>query len=200
MSITVQISTQDGATPAIEAIRGELSRDDVRKAMGFSVAEALKAHFFKLDDERANKMGGKRTNFYGQAARGVQQPQMESDGFSVSINQVGIAQRYFGGTIVPTEGKKYLTIPANAEAYGRRAGEFADLKVMFGKGRRPVGLYQGANQKTAVVMFWLVKSVTQAADSSVIPDGDTLLGPAIAAGSAYLERLWARQQDGGTPA
>lgn len=89
-----------------------------------------------MNAERANALGGKRTNFYAQAARGTSS-EMRPNGFAVSVNQVGIRQRFFGGTITPKGGKKYLTIPMRAEAYGRRARDFNNLRFAMVPGIGP---------------------------------------------------------------
>jgi hypothetical protein len=214
MSVSILIQTDDQATKVVAEVRDALSRDDVKRVMGRAIVQALKAHFNRLDVERANSLGGGRTHFYRRASSGVQQPEMLSDGLKVSINKTGIAQRYFGGTITAGQsgsGKKFLTIPARAEAYGKRAGEFHNLRVLFGAGGKPVALVErdaAAVQRTRKgifkergevgggIFFWLVKSVFQKPDPSVLPTADEMVTPALNAATAYMQRLWARQAGG----
>ncbi len=184
MAITITVTTQNPVKP--------LSMPAARKVAGRSLANKLRDFLFGLDKERANSMGGRRTHFFGQAARSVQQPTIEGDTVTVSINQVGFAQRLFGGTIYPTGGRKFLTIPARSEAYGKRAGEFKDLEILFGRGGRPVALIQRQHTKIkrqgnqhgsktveaktegGGVFFWLVRSVTQQPDPSVLPTEEAI--------------------------
>lgn len=191
MSVSISIETNvDGVLSRLKPIE----MDGVKKVAGRALANQLRGHFFKLNAERPNQMGGARTNFYSQAARGVQQPEVLTDGVKVSINQVGIAQRYFGGTIHPVT-TRFLTIPARAEAYGRRAGEFNNLRfavlgaggpalvkteateISFGrkrkKGQRTL---KKGGEIGGEVMFWLRRSVTQRADPTVLPSEREIAG------------------------
>ncbi len=197
MSLTVQVQVDDQASPSAFRIRDELGRADVRKVMGQAVAQTLKDHFTALANDSqhhrtAASLGANRTGFYARAASGVQQPNIESDGFSVSINAVGIAQRLFGGTIEPVNAK-FLTIPARAESYGKRAREFDNLKfILFPSGLAAlVDKNEPAHEGS--VYFWLVKKVVQQADPTVLPSDEKLMEPAIANARAYVERLWERE-------
>ncbi|MBI4027887.1 MAG: hypothetical protein HY360_23080 [Verrucomicrobia bacterium] len=183
-----------------------LNMERVRSVGGRALVNTLRAHFFRLDRERANQLGGKRTHFYGQVARSVQDPRLDGDTINVSINHIGIAQRYFGGEITPKKAK-YLTIPARAEAYGKRAREFDDLQILFGRGG-PVALVQreqleitlGRKRKKGDrkveteeivgggIFYWLVKSVTQKPDPTILPPENELLADARAAALAEINR------------
>jgi hypothetical protein len=187
-----------------------LDMDRVRSVGGRALVNTLRAHFFRLDRERPNQLGGDRTHFYGQVARSVQNPRAEGDAIRVSINHIGIAQRYFGGDITPKRAK-YLTIPARAEAYGKRAREFDDLQILWGK-RGPVALGQreqlqstlGKKNKKGTrpveneqivgggIFYWLVKSVTQPPDPTVLPPENELLADARKAAAAEIDRQRAR--------
>ena len=110
---------------------------------------------------------------------------------------------------------KYLAIPANAEAYGKTPAEFDNLKffptprggglkttrsvatfLRTKKDGKTIVGYKGARKAERdelgdVVMFWLVPSVTQQPDASVMPSEDELGAVAHFALSDYLDR-WAR--------
>ncbi len=176
----------------------------VRHVGGRGLVNVLREHFSRLDRERPNQLGGKRTHFWRQVAHSVQQPRTAGDKVIVSINHVGAAQRLFGGSIVPVNAK-YLTIPARAEAHGKRAREFPDLEILWGKRGRPVALVQ--RQQTSVnygrdknkgvpksggergggVFFWLVQEVTQRADPTVLPTDDELGNAAVAAMREFVD-------------
>jgi len=113
--------------PPLLRLADGVKRPEVRRVMGRGVATRLRKHFSELDSKRANRLGGKRTHFYGEVRKSVQNPLVEApDGVMVAINHVGIAQRYFGGVIEAKPGSK-LTIPVHPEAHGKRAREFNDL-------------------------------------------------------------------------
>jgi hypothetical protein len=183
--------------------------DNVARVGARGVSNFLRDWFFGLDRTRSNQMGGKRTHFFANVARSVQNPVVSGGVGSVSINHVGLALRWLGGTIragVGTSSKtgrptKYLAVPARAEAYGTTPKQMKDLRfvprragggmlvqalqtaVSFGaKGVRRVREVGG------LVMFWLVKQVTQPPDPSVMPDNATLLNEAVRASESYLAR------------
>ncbi len=193
MSISVSITVKSSGPIANMK---PINMQAVRKVAGRSLANKLRDHFIKLNAERPNKMGGKRTNFFLQVARSIQQPQSQDDLMIVSINQVGFAQRLFGGVIKP-KNSRFLTIPATPEAYGKRAREFKDLEVLYNHQGRPIGLIQrepvkklGRRKKglsdenfsktlqdstdaffskKGKVFFWFASSVTQSADPTIMP-------------------------------
>src|SRR6266700_2185399 len=117
MAFTIDI--QDRATPAVAGALSELQLAGVKPAIGRAVARLVQQHFLRLNRSRANPLGGTRTNFYAQAARHTRF-QVTSGGVRLTVDQVGIRQRLQGGQILPRHAA-YLTLPAIAQAYGRRA-------------------------------------------------------------------------------
>lgn len=196
------ITIHDRATPDLQRMLAALNQEKVKPEIGRSVVNQLKAHFYNLNSSRANKLGGRRTQFYSQAAKSTQY-QARSDGVTVSVNHVGIRQRLQGGTITPVKGK-YLTIPAIAEAYGKRAREFDNLhfiptrrggalvendatRVSFGK--------KGAKAKGETggrVYYWLVPSVVQKPDPTVVPTESEIEATALLAVQKAYDRAMRR--------
>jgi hypothetical protein len=83
-----------------------------------------------------------------------------------------VAQRFFGGTIRPKGGKKFLTIPVTREAYRRKASTFPNLVLIMTRGskaRRSGILVRTKKNGQMEVMYWLVRGVTQKADPRVMP-------------------------------
>ncbi len=206
----INVSLTDGISAALKQVDRAARSRALRTVMGAAVAALLVANFEKLDAERHKNETGVR--YYAGAARSVQRPQVTGDDVVVAVNQEGIAQRYYGGTITAGSngsGKKWLTIPAIPAALGRRAGSFSNLKFVFFKGKDLAALvsddatkvkYKGspkAKKERSVnlvpredgrlpVVYWLKRSVTQKADPSVIPDEDTLTAAALQEGGDYL--------------
>lgn len=185
--VTITTKLEDFATPGLQRLGAAVQRPDVRKVMGRAMATTLRKHFSALDGERANKLGGKRTHFYGDARRGVQQPELiGGDGIKVAINQVGIAQRYFGGVIKAKPGSK-LTIPVHPEAYGHRAREFGLHAIYFADGDGIlVNDHTESKNNIGEVYYRLVASVHQDEDKSVLPTETELQTAAVNAGAEYL--------------
>ena len=181
MAVSITVTIDDRATPLLRGLPRDFSPEKVHPVIGRAGVNVIRKHLFKLDRDRPNELGGRRTHFYGRAARSTN---FSSDkkGVNLSINHQGMAQRFFGGRIKAVN-SKFLTIPANRKAHGRRAKEFDDLEVAFGKSG-PVALVQRrqttlrktkkgkfvkGKQTGGKVFYWLKESVNQKADPSVIP-------------------------------
>lgn len=213
MAVTVELNlsgfeaAERSMKARIDALRG--ARLNVQ--IGRGVANLFRDHLFRLNGERANALGGPRTNFYSDAAKATHSEGNDTEA-TVTISQQGMRQRLYGGTI-RARNKKYLTIPARAEAYGRGAREFHDLhfvKLKNGTAMLVAGELTGVSKKLnsdgtlrsrkgleeGVVMFWLVPSVVQKADRSVLPS-DFAIEEAI---RKVITDAWtlAGKQNGGT--
>ena len=162
-----------------------------REAIGNAVGRALVAetqqHLRDWSNSHPNRLGGKRTHFIARAASATFF-RLSPQGVELINNHIGMALRYYGGTIVP-KNVKWLTIPAIKEAYGRGAREFDNLRfVPFKAGlaglvekkggasdaRSGRGI-KGARKAKATtgyknrVFYWLVKSATIRANRSLLP-------------------------------
>lgn len=214
---TLRVNIVDNTTPFMKRMAIALQQERLRPIIGRSAAGQYRDRLIEKEADSPNKQGWPRQNFYGTAARATTF-EVVTDGVDVIVSRIGIRQRYFGGTIEAGKGvssftggpTSYLTIPARAEAYGRKAGDFA-LQIIFGRGRRPVGLALASSEikikKTkkgglkvskgalhgGLMMYWLVKSVTQEADESVLPHIDDVLLEVKRAVKEFL----ARQAQGG---
>lgn len=206
MSKTIDITDQ--ATPALRRLRGVISDGSLTAAMGRGAANRIRSHLVDLNASRPNRLGGRRTNFWNQAAQSTHQDSVPGE-ITVSISKQGFRQRYEGGRIRAVNAK-LLTIPATAEAHGRRASEFPDLHfaILGGRlalirnrqtrlrrvgGRRPG--FRAASSTTGLeVLFWLKKEVNQRPDPSVLPTDDQIVAAAIAAGESAVN---AAQATGG---
>jgi hypothetical protein len=147
----------------------------------------------------ADGLGATPTGHLERAAESVASTS-DAEAATISITSPGISRAFSDITITPSGSKKYLTIPATAEAYGQRAGAFSDLRLAVFKGgvlalvkadqsrlsdRKESGYgieskaAKGASAplKTAQrpqVYYWLVKSVTQQQDRTLLPSDDLL--------------------------
>lgn len=196
MSLGLQFQLKDDATPAFQRLAAAVrTQPTVRAAMGQAIGKKLRDNFRRLDRERANPVGGRRSHFYGRAVKAVQQPVVTADGVSVSIVQAGLAQRFFGGTIVAGQngsGKKFLTLPVHPEAYNQRARDIAGLEfIPLDGGRRAILARPNPDSPTGIgeVFYALVRRVHQEADPEVLPSDADLQSAAVAAGEAQLATL-----------
>ena len=198
MSTTITIKSDDlqGVIRDVEKLRGAVAGDDVREVMGFAIQEVVQRHFSVLASDAqhhqsALSLGADRTGFYEEARAGTHDPKIEGGGVSVSIEKAGIAQRYFGGTIAATPGS-YLTIPALAIAYGKRAREFDLRLVIFGATGLAALVGKGGPEDESNVYYWLVRTVTQAADPTVLPTEEEMTETARDRAADYIEQVWGK--------
>ncbi|BCU75987.1 hypothetical protein [Luteolibacter sp. LG18] len=79
----------------------------------------------------------------------------------------GLGRAFHDVVILPGSGRQFLTIPADARTYGRRAGEFApgDLTFTIVGGRYPALMFTDG----WTVAFWLARKVEQKQDRSLLP-------------------------------
>jgi hypothetical protein len=209
----MNIIIKDDASPLIRNLRDYSARINPR--IGQAVAQLVRDHLFA---KGKNKRGYPSTGFYASAAKSTSW-HLTGNGVVVSIAKQGIRQRLEGGTI-HAKPESYLTIPARSEAYGKRAREFGNLKIQFGKRKDgsigPVALVadkggatkkifqgrEGAGKETqyrtlpeGMVVYWLVKEAKQAADPSVIPTRERILQTALQTAQTAMHLFQAR---GGT--
>ena len=139
----------------------------------------------------AQGFGAAPTDLYADFARATSWEPSPA-GVTLSVDHVAARQRLEGGTIKPVN-SKFLTIPARSETYGKRAREFGEtLMVLFGRngpyalaakadyerakksGTNKGQLQHAKKGETAThgqggVYFFLVRSVTQPPDPTVLP-------------------------------
>jgi hypothetical protein len=152
----------------------------VLMAAGRELAIQLRQHFRTKDRDEPNKLSPRREHFWLQVMRSVNAPEQKDEkSVSVRISDPRIAQKVFGGTISAKRAGA-LTIPVSEKAYGRTAATFeveTGLKLFLLKsssGKAPVlaakvGGTSGTGQQVEVE-YVLVKSVTQAADPTALPE------------------------------
>ncbi len=126
MPPTIQIT--ESYKPVLERLELELHSEFSRKRIGRDVVAVVQDNFREL---RRNKRKFPTTHFWQRAAEATSY-RVEGDDVVVSVDQIGIRQRFLGGAIRPIRGK-YLTIPAMAATYGHTASDFNDLKVVRGQ-------------------------------------------------------------------
>lgn len=193
MSLSITIPNDSGLRVVRALVRG-LVESRWQPVVEEAAADSIRDHLAKAESGRPNKMGWPRQHWWAKAARSVSSARRPGM-VTVSIAQLGFRQRLEGGVIragrnissktgQPTQ---WLAIPARAEAYGKRPGEFGNLKftrIETGgfalvaatggatrqrkiKGQIRAAVLRGAEE--GLVMFWLRRSVRQKPDPTVLP-------------------------------
>ncbi len=182
-------------------------KNDVALAAGRGVANLVRNYLLDDDVNCPNQLGGTRTHFYASAAESISEPELSGSSVSFTITKVGLAQRLYGGPIhagvgtssVTGSPTKYLAIPAHPAAYGQPPSAFSQLRFVPRRNGRAMlvwplqtaGQKKNANRRdNSMVMYWLVPSVKQKPDPSLLPTENQLLDAAITEAERYLsERL-----------
>lgn len=198
MSVAIEILRDDRAITDMQRLAARVESQDLDAVIGEAVVDTLRMRFAALDSERPNQLGGDRTHFYGDCADMTSWTYLP-DGVLVSVTKEGIRTRIMGtgylpgGAILPVNAEK-LAIPAIAEAYGHAPAEFEDLVPLYRRrdGKAEVfALAQDAeeadrprrfrkrdetiidwNEQENRIFFWLVDSVVQEPDDTILPGED----------------------------
>lgn len=225
MSTAILINVAGDGLQVPRRLLAALAPARLNPVIGRAGTNATVAHLRRLNSERPNALGGRRTNYYAGAARGTSFDVVSDTEVVISIAQIGIRQRVYGGIIRPRTAK-FLTVPAIAEAHGKRAREFGDLKFAIIPRKGPAlvrvkrlaakvatGKRQGRGAISAgvssvptsdggsevEVVFWLRRSVTQKPDPSVLPSTETLGAAIKPAVESHVARALRRGASPATP-
>jgi len=172
------------------AFAAGLDSPALHDAVGRAAANHLKRHFIALNKSRNRH----NSNFYADAAEATGHT-ATPEGAEVYVARLGIAQRYYGGTLRPTGGRKAIAIPLRDEARGKSPGINADeLPPLFIlRSRKGKAFLAHRAPGGALRLFYiLVKSVTQRPDPTVLPEPEAFARVALRAADAHLDRLLIR--------
>ena len=178
MSVSIHISGD--ALPYLKRVKAAMESPRLRKVMAAQGAKTVRMHFIELDRERHRP--GIARHYYAGAARATTW-EVSGSSASINIDHVGIALRYFGGTVRPRHAK-FLTIPVADEAQGRRAREFSGTAFII---NRKTG--KGVITLGDRVLYALTKEAHNRPDPSVLPEDKTLLNEMTDALDQELDRL-----------
>jgi hypothetical protein len=201
MSVTISI-TKDAATPRLLRLAALFTPQRLGASAGKAVEGLVARHLRSLG---RNKKGWPSTEFWARAAKATHS-QPHPEGTLVSVNQIGVRQRYLGGHISPVKARA-LTIPISPVAAGKTASDFPGsflLKTKTGTYiaqhgeelyRSPKGKVQylrgrsknaGGNaavriQASLNLLFKLSSGVDQAPNPDVLPSREAISSTAIEA-------------------
>lgn len=122
--ISVNVVLDQGG-PALDDLKAKLNPERLAKSVGPACAKVTRGWLRSLP---SNKRGWPTTNFWQRAARSTSWSVVDG-GALVSVNQIGVRQRYHGGPISPVK-KRALTIPISPKAYGKTASDFPDAFLL----------------------------------------------------------------------
>lgn len=199
LSFQIDVSGDDQVIKMLARLRTQLTdKTELHKSIG-SYAEILtRQHLTTLAGTRhdtANRLGASPSGHLARAAESVTSKGTD-DAAIVTVTSPGIS-RAFGDLTITAKSGKWLTIPATAEAYNRRARTFNDLRVaFFGRGRMALVKAEQSSLSDrkesggrSEVYYWLKKSVTQKQDRTLLPPDDDYTTAAVQGIKAYIRML-----------
>lgn len=187
------IDFQDRATPELQRQMAALAPEKLGKVIGPKLRETFRDH---LKRNPRNKKGWPSTGFWEDAARSVTWTS-DANSVTISINKLGVRQRYYGGVISAVKAK-FLTIPISAQAYGKTVADFPGsflittpkgaYIVQYSGGNTAKGRFKKQNA-TLEFLFKLKRSVSQEENRSIIPDATVLAAVAIAQMEEHFRKV-----------
>lgn len=195
LAATIDVSGEAQVRQMLAKLQGQLTdRTILHKSIAGYAETLTRQHLTVLAGTRhktASRLGAQPSGHLARAAESVISEGTDQAAV-VSVVSPGLRRAFGPMTIVPRNGAKYLTIPAAAESYNRRAGSFNDLRVQVFKGGSLLALVRdGKDGARAQVLYWLKKSVSQPQDRTLLPADDEFAQAAYAGVRAYLRMLQA---------
>jgi len=204
MSLTLTIEAKNYASEQLNGIEAAMQLPQTLHQYIADACTAITRGLFAENGVRPNRKGWKPTGFW---------QRMAAETVAVATNEDAtvrmpreVAQRYFGGVLTPTGGKKWLALPAREEANGIAPRDFPGLKFIptgpnnamlvqedntvraKGARARKDGSYR-TQEIGGGAFYFLVRSVNQQADPSVLPSDEEYLAAARAGFDAYIQNF-----------
>lgn len=169
--ITIKLN-RDEITPDLHRLLRDVAPDGaLGKVLGRAAANTLKTHF-RARNRDANKLGGRRTNFWSRVGESVQNPRARRGGISIAISHPHIAQKVIGGTITPTKAKN-LAIPIHPDAHGKSPRVIEGLHFAIRGTTKLLGLTGDGRDFTA--LYVLKDSVALDPDPKALPESRVVI-------------------------
>lgn len=189
MSLDINIEVTDGATPVLRRLLGKLTdRTGLHAALATVAEQDTRAYLrgiAKITHKTSARLKAAPSGYLTKAAEAVES---RYDATQTVVTVHGeIFKRVMGPVTVKPREKKYLTLPATAEAYNHRAGEFKDLFfVLTKKGTAFLAKKDGDKLK---IYYWLKTSVVLPQDRQLLPSDQAWAATAEAGADAYLDEV-----------
>jgi hypothetical protein len=163
--------------------------------LGRELANFLKLHFRTKDKAEPSTLGqaaGRRSHFWLQIGRSVQNPEVGESQVSVAISDPRFAQKLYGGTI-RAKRVRNLAIPLIPQAYQRAPAVFereTGRNLFFLKARSGAGLlaYQDPGRKFPVAAYLLTPSVNQKPTPGALPEDKVIADRLETKATEYVDR------------
>lgn len=157
------------------------------------------------DHRTASRLGARPTRFYPRAAGSINAYGLD-DGVSLVMQRAGLSRAFYTYVITPKHGPKWLTIPVNKQAYGKRARDFRDLKwrrftkedvaagksdaagLVLGKPAAKGSKKRGVQRGMFVALFRAAKKTVVPQDRKILPSDEQWADAAEEGVWSYFQR------------
>lgn len=122
------VSIKDEVTQLMRDVQMSLDETHLNPMIGAAMVRLFQDHFAQ---QPGNQRGFPTQHYWGSAAKSTSY-ELLPDGFTLRVAQPGVNMHVTGiPEVIRPINAKNLAIPAVAAAYGRRPGEFSNLRVAF---------------------------------------------------------------------
>lgn len=160
MTLKIHIS------PAVDVLP---PAEELADAGRFGIEVLVKNHLLARNDSRSSRGTMPKSSYYAHAAESVSSS-VKGNKAEVTINQRGVALHYYGGIVLPTNGRKALAIPKHPAVHDEKPSTFDPsrqiLKLIWPKGSSSGTL---RHKNSGEVYFLLISKANIPADRSVLP-------------------------------
>lgn len=180
--LDVKIKVNDTATPALAGcLRLLTDKTELHQSIAAHAEVLTREHIlFVAAPQRhatANRLGATPTGYLTRRGNAIESSSTAEEAVVTLGGAPEIFARVDGPVTVRAVRSKYLTIPASAQAYGRRAREMQGLKPMkLGKSLALVAEdeagreFKGRKGRKSIVHYWLKEAVTLPHDPTLLPN------------------------------
>jgi hypothetical protein len=169
--MTINIDLRDTASEAVQGMRTRIADSATVHAVIAMSSERFVKDFGARNQEHrsAARLGARPTGHLYKAYQDIEGASDASSARLLVPRSSRLRAAFGGYTARPTGGRKYLTIPVAAEAYGKRAGEIQGLEFMrVGPKKTPI-LARPDGQGRITTFYLLAKQADIPADEGLIP-------------------------------
>ena len=199
MRLNVTFQSNNVVDAVMGALRPE-SRAEVNSVAGRAVMNHVQRHirsYMRTKHTSAHMLGARPTGHYEKGAAAITMTADQS-GAEVRIPIPGLRRAWEDVEIRPGPGKRALTLPRAAIAYGRTVAEVRALgwTVFRPKGTNwLMGSHEG--DKSATLLYTLVGGVVQRRDPSLLPAQGEIAATGWAAIWKHIQKAVAKARQGG---
>lgn len=189
IKVTTNISETTVRLGAWAAKVGGAGRRNLFSAAANAVSILVRSHLSKLGSwkhQSAERLNAQPTGFLQKAARGTVHQASEAGGEVIIPAPLG---RAFHDVEIRPRVAGALTIPASAEAYGKRAGVLSALGWKIWRPKKRDFLMGSINGVEPKILYWLKESVHQKQDRELLPSDAEMQRIAAGAMMAEIRRI-----------